>query len=255
MIAAGSFEYALPRMHSRLARRPGQGAWAAIEQARTIAPIIDALRETSLAALILSLTPVPDLHTVDQAARHAWSQTVTDAVAWMPPAWSPAISWCGLLEKLPALAYLARGREPAPWMRTDPVLAAACNAPAGDAMAALSGTVLAPLAAGIVDPARLNILWHARWRALWPQGARDAGPLEVLSHVFARHFIRFREAQPHEAPQLRRQLETQLIATFRRHPFDAAAVFAWLGVSALDLERARGELARRIAFPDAMIAA
>ena len=254
MIAAGSFEYALPRMHSHLARRPGPGAWAAIEQARAIAPIIDTLRETSLATLIRSLTPAPDLHTVDQAARHAWSQAVADAVAWMPPEWSPAISWCGLLQKLPALAHLARGREPAAWMRVDPVLAAACNAPAGDTMSALSGTPLAPLADGIANPARLNMLWHNRWRALWPQGARDADPLDALSRLFVRHFIRFREAQPHEAPQLRRQLEVRLIAIFRRHPFDAAAVFAWLGITALDLERARGELARRIAFPDAMIA-
>jgi hypothetical protein len=254
LIATGSFEYALPRMHSRLAQRPGQGAWAAIEQARAITPIIDALRETSLATLIRSLTPAPDLHTVDQAARHAWSQAVADAVAWLPPAWSPAISWCGLLHKLPALAHLARGREPAAWMRADAVLAVACNAPAGNAADALSETVLAPLASGIANPSRLNMLWQDHWRALWPQGTRDADPLDVLSRLFARHFTRFRTAQPHEAPQLRRQLEVRLIAIFRRHPFDAAAVFAWLGITALDLERARGELARRIAFPDAMIA-
>ena len=40
-----------------------------------------------------------------------------------------------------------------------------------------------------------------------------------------------------------------------RHPVQAAAAFAWLALAALDLERLRGEIERRIAFPAARIAA
>lgn len=252
MIGAGSFEYALPRMHSRLAKRPGQAAWTAIEQARGINPIVDVLRATSLETMAGMLTPAPDSHTIDHAARHAWSQTVADAAAWMPPAWSPAVSWCALLPRLPALAHLARGGKPAAWMRADPVIAAACNPPAGDDKA---GSLLAPLLRSAADPLRLADLWRDHWNALRPRNAFNPDPLDALVRLFVRHMTRFREALPHEAFQLRRQFETRLIAAFRRHPFDAAAMFSWLGIMALDLERARGELARRVAFPDALITA
>jgi hypothetical protein len=59
----------------------------------------------------------------------------------------------------------------------------------------------------------------------------------------------------HEAVPLRRDLEARFVACFRRHPLEPAAAFAWLGLCALDLERLRGELARRLAFPRARLVA
>ena len=70
-----------------------------------------------------------------------------------------------------------------------------------------------------------------------------------------RHLARFRVAAVHEAAPLRRGLEARFVAYFRRHPLEPAAAFAWLGICALDLERLRGELARRRAFPRARLVA
>ena len=73
--------------------------------------------------------------------------------------------------------------------------------------------------------------------------------------MIARHLARFRIAQPHEANSLRRGFEQRLLAFFRRHPVQPSAAFAWLALAALDLERLRGEIERRLAFPEARIAA
>jgi hypothetical protein len=47
----------------------------------------------------------------------------------------------------------------------------------------------------------------------------------------------------------RRALSSRLIALYRRAMLDPAAVFIFLALSALDIERLRGELVRRAIFP------
>ena len=205
MIAAGSLEYALSRMQSRLSRRPSEGTWAAIEEARALVPLYDAARGTSLELLLQAIPPQPDLPAVDRAARATWTRVVAEARAWMPPEWIPALAWC--------------------------------DSPKS----------------GSSHPTVLPSLGHPEWRRRWPAGADDGGLTEV-ARLFAAHLARFRLALPHEANALRRGFEASLVALFRRRPVQAAAAFAWLAIAALDIERMRGEIERRIAFPEARIA-
>lgn len=205
MIAAGSLEYAFARMQSRLSRRPSEGTWAAIEEARTLAPIVDAARGTSLETLLAALPPQPGLTDTDRAARAAWARTVDEAAGWMPPEWRPALAWCKA--------------QPGNEARAQP------------------------------HPTLLPSLAHPEWRHRWPAGAGDPGLADLARRVEA-HLGRFRIAQPHEATALRRAFEEGLLAFFRRHPVAPSAAFAWLALAALDLERLRGEIERRLAFPD-----
>jgi hypothetical protein len=204
MIAAGSLEYAFSRMQSRLSRRASEGTWSAIEESRSLVPIQDAARGTSLERLLEALPPQPDLPDVDRAARKAWSRTVAEAASWMPPEWGPALSWCD--------------------------------------------SATAP------HPTLLPSLGHPAWRRHWPDGGGDPG-LEALARLVAGHLAHFRIALPHEANALRRDFEARLLAFFRRRPVEPSAAFAWLALAALDLERLRGEIERRLAFPEARIAA
>lgn len=203
MIPAGSLEYAFSRMQSRLSRRASEGTWSAIEEARSLVPIQDAARGSSLERLLEALPPQPDLPGVDRAARKAWSRTVAEAASWMPVEWAPALAWCD--------------SESAP------------------------------------HPTLLPSLGHPAWRRRWPQGADDPG-LEELARLVAGHLARFRIAPLHEANALRRDFEARLLAFFRRRPVEPSAAFAWLALAALDLERLRGEIERRLAFPKARIA-
>ncbi len=211
MNAAGSIEFALARMQARLSRRPSAAAWAAIEEARSVAPVLDAARHTTLAPLVAALPGAPDLAAVDRAARAAWSLAVREAAAWMPPRWRAAIAWCD------APAAAAAGARP--------------------------------------HPTLLPSLGHEEWRRRWPAQSRGDPDLVALSHLFVLHLARFRHAAPHEAVSLRRHFEEKLLAVMRRRPMRPVAAFAWLALTALDLERARGEIERRLAFPAARIAA
>lgn len=211
MIAAGSLEYAFARMQSRLSRRPSEGAWAAIEEARGLVPIYDAARGTSLERLLEVLPPRADLPDVDLAARTAWTRTVAEAASWMPAEWGPAVAWCD-----------SGGHNTYPGAAPHPTL--------------------------------LPSLASREWRKRWPGQGDDPG-LDELAKVFDHHLARFRIAPPHEANALRRGFEARLISFFRHHPVQPAAAFAWLALAALDLERMRGEIERRIAFPAARIAA
>ena len=206
MIPAGSLEYAHARMQARLSRRPSEGNWAAIAESRSLVPIYDAARGTSLERLLAALPPQPDLGDVDRAARAAWTRTVIEAASWMPAEWGPALAWCD---------------------------SAAQTAP---------------------HPTLLPSLGHPAWRRRWPDGADDAG-LAGLAKLFAGHLARFRVAMPHEAQAMRLAFGDRLLAHFRRSPVQPSAAFAWLAIAALDLERLRGEIERRIAFPEARIAA
>jgi hypothetical protein len=191
-------------MQARLSRRPSEGTWAAIEEARALTPIYDAARGTSLERLLQALPPLPGLPDVDLAARRAWSRTVAEAASWMPPEWGPALAWCDSVD--------------------------------------------AP------HPTLLPSLSHTGWRRRWPVRADDPA-LGELVRLVADHLAHFRIALPHEAGTLRRAFEGRLLAFFRRRPVEAASAFAWLALAALDLERLRGEIERRLAFPEARIAA
>jgi hypothetical protein len=204
VIAAGSIEYAFSRMQSRLSRRASEGTWSAIEEARSLVPIQDAGRGSSLERLLRLLPPQPGIPDVDVAARRAWSRTVAEAASWMPVEWGPALAWC-------------------------------------DSAKAPHPTLLPSLAA-------------PGWRHRWPAGHGDPG-LDELVRLVARHLASFRIAPPHEANALRRAFEQRLLAFFRRHPVEPSCAFAWLALAALDLERLRGEIERRLAFPEARIAA
>lgn len=205
---AGSLEFALARMHARLAKRPQEATWAAIEEARGLAPALEAAQGTTLEPLVAALPASPTLHDIDRAARAAWSAQVAEALGWMPAPWREAIAWC-------------------------------------DAGAGSPGA----------HPTLLPSLALQAWRRRWPADAEGDPALMTLAQLFATHLERFRHAAPHEAVPLRAGFASRLALLLRRHPLEPTGAFAWLALHALDLERLRGELARRVAFPEARIAA
>jgi hypothetical protein len=239
-------------MHARLGRRPPEGAWRSIEHSREVAPILDLCRDTSLQAVVKELAASCDLHAVDRAVRENWRRTVAEALAWMPADFAAALAWCRVVPLLPALAHLARGGPAASWMRADPDLAEVAAAATAQRAATIAKGFLAPLASSWNSPGTLAQSWSGEWKRRLPPAALAGTALSGLARDLGRHFAQFHAAAAHEAPQLRRDLEARLAACFRRNPLEPAAAFAWLGLTALDLERLRGELARRLAFPRAL---
>lgn len=246
MIRAGSLEYAMARMHVRHALVPSARDWRDIEHARGLTGVLAAARETSLRPAMHGLADDAGLHDIDHALRSAWSALLTEVRRWLPTGWRRAIDWCEAIPRLDAVAALARGEPFAPWMRADPLLRGL------EGRAPPTDHALAPLAPAWGDDARqAPALWAVEWKDRLPHEAREDEALGRLATHVGRHVEAFGDAATHDAPVMRAELRARALSTFRRHGSEPAGVVAWLLLCALDLERLRGELARRAAFPDA----
>jgi hypothetical protein len=78
---------------------------------------------------------------------------------------------------------------------------------------------------------------------------------DALAATLAAHRAAMRDPALRDGTPLRRALQAKLTLLFRRAMLDPAAAFVFLAQIALDLERLRGELLRRAAFPALPLAA
>ena len=73
--------------------------------------------------------------------------------------------------------------------------------------------------------------------------------------LLAEHVNAFRDPLAGDGSALRHALHARLSRLFRHATLDPAAAFIFLAISALDFERLRGEILRRVAFPRLPLAA
>jgi hypothetical protein len=245
VIEAGSLEYAHARLGARFGERPDELAWRRIEMIRDIGAMLDATRGSPLGAWIAGLGPDADAHAVELALRAHLRQRVMAIAAWMPPPWRASVEWCALCMDLPVLQHLARGGRVPPWLRDDPLGAALREGDGGHA----DGGPRFLLAAGKRDPDRIAAIWRAEWHRRLPVPVASAPLLADLVRVLGEHATAFRQPWQVEGGSLRRALHVRLTRLFRRALLDPAAAFIFLALSALDRERLRGEILRRVVFP------
>ena len=89
--------------------------------------------------------------------------------------------------------------------------------------------------------------WRAEWQRRLPDRAgHDGAALDRIARRVEGHLAAMREASGPGNPH-RQSLRERLVRLFRRHTGQMGAVFAHLGITGLDLERARaGIMARRL---------
>jgi hypothetical protein len=191
---------------------------------------------------------------------------VAELAGWAPVAWRAALRWTAHLADLAAVAHLWT-QPPLRWMQTDPVLARyAAPATPGSRRASLITGSLAPLGRGLLteaaaverrghsprraaaaDPAPLPAVaraWIAHWRTLWPQGAGSAAQhaaLDALCAAVLAHRGRFAQLPPGDTTAAREAFAARVLARLRADPTQPVALFAYLALLALDLERLRAE--------------
>ena len=245
MIEAGSVEYAYARMCARYGSRPDELAWRRIEMIRDFGAMLDAARASPLGDWIAEIGPDTNTHAIELALRARLRERIAAIATWMPSAWRAAIEWCGVLVDLPVLQHLARGGAPPTWLRDDPLHAALSDDDRGRHEAGPASL----LASAKEDPDGLLSLWRAEWQRRLPvRGARSA-LLEDFIHLLVQHAATFRQPSLVDGWALRRALHARLSQLFRRATLDPSAAFIFLALSALDFERLRGEILRRVAFP------
>lgn len=252
-----SIEYASTRVAARLAKRPNERLWAQLRATRSLAALLDALRQADCAATISGIAAGDALTDIEFAFRQQLRAQIAELTAIAPDDWQPAVAFTGWLIELPALAHLA-GTEAAPaWIATDPVLADYAQTEAGARHRALSAGVPGELlrrAAELSGATRLHPLiaaWEDEWIGRWPPapGEHRASLIDLVAAV-KRHLSAFRSTDPADSETARAQLSTQMASAVRRASAQPAALFAWLVVLALDLERLRGLVIERAAFAE-----
>lgn len=214
----GDLEYALGRIGARIGERPREAAWRALGVIRDLSAFVDAARAGPLARWMRGIDRQADAHAIEERLRENTGAHVRELRDWMPVAWQPAIEWTTVLLDLPFALHLARGDTPLPWMAAD----AGCR-----------DLARAPWLAG-GDRAAAVGAWHDEWNRRVPHDAGDDDLLRKLGDLLA------------NVP--RRSLGPPLLHLYRRATLAPAATFVYLALSALDMERLRGELLRRALF-------
>ena len=253
--AAGSLEYAHARLSARYGDRPDELAWRRIEHVRALPALLDAVRASVLSVWMGGIGSHGTPHEIERVLRSHWRDLVAEVTAWMPEEWQPAVRWCAVLVDLPLLQHLARGGAVPPWMHDDPAYVDLAERESAGFGTAPADKALAPLAAAWTDPDRIGHLWLAEWRRRIPESQRAGNAtMDEPARALGAHLAAFHERTAHDGWPLRRMLQARLSLLFRRAIVDPSAAFIFLALAALDLERLRGEILRRVIFPGASLA-
>jgi hypothetical protein len=261
-------DYAYARIAARLATRPDERTWRLLRSARSLRAAVDVLRAGNAAPYVAGATISGSIDDVDAALRQHLRMRIREAASWAPPPWREALLDTELLLDLPALQHLLAEPVLPGWLLADPRLSAYAAPDIPSRRARLAISPLAPFAAAVdalrrsqAKPAArrsrhglhpLLELWCTRWQQRWPRcddSEREA--LQRLLHSLRAHLEAFASLPPEIAHAARERLGERL----RRQLHDAAArptaLFAYLALVALDVERLRGELVLQAAGRDA----
>jgi hypothetical protein len=262
MIGGLPVEYAQARLQTRYGQRGDDSLWNQLRSARSLAAALETLRASPLRRWVAAIPVDADADEVELRLRTELRAGITEVIGWISGDWQRALGWTLHLVDLPAVTRLARGEPPAAWMRRDPVLQQYADADADARRAALRNGPLAPIVLAIeaqlgegaakraaaADALALAV-WLDEWRDRWPERDSDeAAALEELAGLVLRHLPRFPDVAAEDAWTMRRGLEAQIAARFRRHAFTPVAGFAYAALVALDIEKLRAQLVTRAAF-------
>jgi hypothetical protein len=240
----GDFAYAFARICARYGARPDDAAWRRLEHAREFATLLDVARASAFHSWTRGVEATSTPHRIESLMRERWRETVRDVASWMPEAWRPAIRWCAVAADLPALQHVARGHDPMQWLRDDAVWRDFVAEPAER-----TASEFGALAPAWADPDGVGDVWRREWLRRLPSVARNDAALASLDRAVAATLSALREPSRAGSAALVHQLQTRLALLFRQAVASPAAAFVYLAQVALDLQRLRGELLRRAAFP------
>jgi len=239
--------YVQSRLQARLGELPRPEDWRVAEASADLSHYLEALRRTGLQRWVGALAAGMAPEAIERELRAAWKGCVDEVAGWVPDDWRPAVSWLRWLPYLPAVDHLLGPRSVPPWMRADPVLRPLAFDDPARRRQALEGLGLEALDPGDGRGPRVHEAWRAEWQRRLPDGTgHDRATLELIARRVENHLAAMRDASGPGNPH-RQSLREQLVRMFRRHTGHMGAVFAHVGITGLDLERARaGILARRL---------
>lgn len=246
-------EYAQARMQARFGARPDAAVWRELDGIRNLGAYLEAVKGTALRRWIGGIDAGADLHQIEAGLRERLRGHIREVAQWLPPEWRAAALWTQQLLDLPALVHLLSGHAAHSWMSREPALSGIAAGAPGTPPEAPAFLLRhragrrrrVPADAPALGDARAA--WLAEWERRWPAGnpESDAGLRQTAAAISA-HLARFKETDAREGWHARAALERELRRLFRRLALRPEAAFPYLGLAALDLERLRAQLVRRV---------
>lgn len=216
-----AFAYVQSRLQAHQGRRPTQSTWQFLNSSRTLGHYLESARQTALAPYVTNLTANSDIHVIERNLRTDWRAYVDKVALWLPAEWRPAVRWVGQLVDLPFLADNRRKPD--------------------------SETTAA-------DESRASVAgWLERFQHMLPRAkGPHADDIEALLFLLRRHLSLDNPELRRDSVEARYRLIAALEKVFRRKAQRPVAVFAFLSMSALDMEHLRAHLVHRCLFPETL---
>ncbi len=239
------FAYAQARIQARYTRLPTEEEWQRLAPARTLPSFLEEAREGVMRDWVKGFSGQSDVHDLEVGVRSLFREAVDELAGWLPELWRPAMLWTRWLPLLPLLDHQARTGSAPPWLQRDPGLQGLLTEGLTDP-GKLRRAGAGALADASAEPAAT---WVLEWRRLMPPGKRSCERrIEELVGLLSQHVAVFRGARSESAWDVRRALRGRLALLLHRHLLQPAGAFIFLGLTALDLERLRGQLVSRALF-------
>jgi len=235
-MSKAGFAYAQARLHARLEGRFSEGDWRMLASSRTFGSCIDAANQTTVANITARLDRTYSVHAVEQVLREEWSALVSDISAWLPNKWRDATIWMTILPQLRRFEYVSVNGRPLRWLQleTESPEAAAVLLSAGERG---------------LQKREVAKIWHNEWCLRLPD-KRHSSEIDIaLAPLFDRYLGNV-SPRANGASDDWQNLVDYLMGLFRRFAQTPVAIFAFIGLIALDFERLRGIFAERIVFSE-----
>ncbi len=252
MRTTAGFAYAQARLQARFGDRPDETVWLRLHGNGELGSYLQAARQTSLRQWVLGIDTSSGSYEIELALRLKFRSHIDEVAGWLPGRWPAVIGWIKCLLDLPALQHLLDGRHAADWMHSDPVLADYTDDNMLINLQAAHASDCSVLAQNWRQGDTLVDGWLQHWHGLRPGKLFMGREFEQgLRHIEGLLRAQLAPTQGTTTARLREQLAARLRSAFRRFRFQPATSFAYLALTALDLERLRGDLVQRALFSNA----
>ena len=242
------FAYAQARLQARHGARADAQLWRRLGAIGDFTSYLQAARRSALRPWVLGIQVSESSHSIELHLRQQFRGYVNEVAQWLPPRWSDSVRWVKRLPDLPALQYLMNGEAARAWMLEDPALRVFASETIAPRLDAMRNSDVEPLLTAWNRGDALPGAWLDQWQRLWPVQQKSGSGLIYLADLLRHHMQSLNTPGAVSTDELRSQVERRLGVAFRRYSFEPAASCAHLALIALDLEKLRGELARRLLF-------
>jgi hypothetical protein len=249
-MSVGGFDYAQARLQARHGQRPDERLWRRLEGIGELSHYLQVARRSVLQRWVAGLQPGQSSHAIELSLRRQLRGYVDEVAGWLPEHWRAPLGWAKRLSDLAAIQHLLSEDAMPAWMSADPALAPFTAGTLAERRKAMHNSDCACLVQHWTPSVRMHLTWMQCWEQMWPHSPRLTAGLRRLGALQATQGAAALAGVTDVSGQQRAALQGEYERVFRYHTFQPAAAFAHLALVALDTQRLRGAILRRLLFDE-----